>query len=89
MNIKARYYSVLRLFKKLTGKLQRPKLCTVTFIFDCKGVFGAGKNKKETVFAYVTNGIDNTALVKLFNPHGLQKANCVITNIIVIPIETV
>lgn len=91
MNIKAQVYSKITSIKNFFVRLFKapPVLCTVTFIFDCKGVYGAGKDKKETVFAYINKGKSNHDLIPLFNPPGLQKANCKITDIIVIPIAEI
>lgn len=64
-------------------------LCTITFIYDVKGIIGAGKNKSDTVFAWVEEGASNHDCVSVFNPPNIGKGQCTITNIIVFPIPTV
>lgn len=64
-------------------------LCTITFIFDVKGVIGSGKNKTDTIFAWIEDGASNHDCVEFFNPPNIGKGQCVIKDIIVMKIPTV
>ena len=75
------------LFYKVFKRKKTP--CTITFIYDCKGVIGAGKNKKETVFAWVESGTETKDCVPLFNSPNIGRSSCTITDVIVLPIQTV
>lgn len=80
----------LNSFLKRFTKKPAPKLCTVTFIYDIKGVIGAGKNKTDTVFAWIEDGVTNHDCVSpLFEPPGIGKGQCSIKDIIVMVIPTV
>lgn len=64
-------------------------LCTITFIYTLKETPNATP-KKDTVFAWIEDGCTNKDCVVLFEPKGsIVKANCIIHDIIVLPIETV
>lgn len=75
-------------FKKPPTK-PAAKLCTVTFLYDVKGIIGAGKNKRDTVFAWVADASTSHDCVVLFNPPGIGKGKCTIKEITVLPIPTV
>lgn len=72
-----------RLFKK------EKTLCTITFIYNTKGVYGAGKGKSETIFAWIERDSTTHECAKLFKPAGIDVSRCVITDVIVLPIQTV
>ncbi len=82
---------ILSLFSKLKTKLFPPQktLCTVTFIYDLKGVIGSGKDKTETIFAWVENGTSTYDCIELFKEGIENRANYTIRNVIVLPIKTV
>lgn len=63
-------------------------LCTVTFLYDVKGIIGSGKNKIETVLAWVPDTKTHDC-AQLFNPPGIGKGVCTIKEIIVYKIPTV
>ena len=77
--------------QRLKAKLIKPKktLCTVTFIYNLKGVIGSAKDKTHTEFAWIVDGSNTHDCADIFNPVGINKANCTITNVIVLPIKTV
>lgn len=65
-------------------------LCTVTFLYTVKGIATFGKEQKQTVFAFIEDGVMTNELVPpLFNPPNSDKAQCKIHDVIVLPITTV
>lgn len=66
-----------------------PTLCTIHFIYDTKGIIGAGKNKKDSALAWIEYAATKKDCLKLFNPPGVDIKHCVVTEIIIVPIETV
>jgi hypothetical protein len=77
----------------ITGKsiatAKEKTLCTITFLYTMKGVVNAKHPKSETVFAWVDEGTTNKDCVSVFNPVGVNKGMCIISDIIVLPIPTV
>jgi hypothetical protein len=66
------------------------KLCTVTFLYTVKGVAFADKEYKETVFAWLTDGITTVDCVnQLFYPPNLQRGNCIVKDVVIFAIPTV
>lgn len=78
---------LLNAFSKL--RKPQPKLCIVHFVYDLKGVIGSGKNKTESVFAWVQDGCNTHDCLPLFNPPGISKSNCTVREILVTPVQTV
>ena len=64
-------------------------LCTITFLYTIKGTANA-ERKKETIFAWIEEGSTNKDCVQLFEPKGsIKKQNCIIHEVIALPIQTV
>lgn len=89
-------FSIQKAFKGLFSKpapqvepKPAPTLCTVHFTYDTKGIYGAGKNKKDSVFAWVEPDATERDCLKLFSPPGVDITNCVVTRVIVVPVSTV
>jgi len=79
-------------YSYLKSRFKKPipdKLCTVTFIYSAKGIIGGGKDKTDTVFAWIADATTKHDCVFLFNPPGIGKGQCTIKEVIVVPIATV
>ena len=84
---------MLKIFERIKfgfSKKESPKevLCSVTFIYDSKGYYGAGKGKRDSMLAWVEDGATKVDIVKYFSPPGVDIKLCTVTDIIVDRIPT-
>lgn len=77
-------------FRKKPSIKPADKLCSVTFLYDVKGVYGAGNNKRDTVFAWIEEGAtSHDCVTALFDPPGVGKGQCTVKDVLVMVIPTV